>query len=110
MESFFTPMAGGSNKRVNALGGAFSSVRIGGGTNALRAINEGANVLLAYFITYNSADGIPTIGATSGIPLGAHSAGGNVLIIIKPRSHDSVLFISSSATIAVVVMFQAGEV
>ena len=106
----FTPKLGNSNVRVNALITPSSST-VGAGGNALRIVNEGTNSLTIYFVTYNSADGVPTVSPLyTGVPVCFHASGANDLVIVKPREHDSVYHISSSASIANVVMFQSGEV
>lgn len=108
MGTFFAPAIGGSGVKVTA-GAGYASVLIGAGNNAIRALNEGSGNVLAYFITYNSANGVPSIAVNAGTPLGSLTTKGNELIMRKPRDHDSVLYASSSAT-AVVLHFQPGEV
>lgn len=100
--SSFQPKRG-SNQKVSA-STTSASITVGAGERSLRVCNAGA--VVGYFRTYRAADGAATASA-SDTPVLPASAASSTLVIEKPIDHDSVAYVSDSATTT--LHFQPGE-
>lgn len=102
VSSAFQPQQG-ANQKVTASTSS-ASITIGAGTKSLRVVNAGA--VVGYFRTYRAADGAKTASAAD-TPVLPASTASSTLVIEKPQDHDSVAYVSDSATTT--LHFQPGE-
>jgi len=102
VQSAFQPTRG-ANQKVTATTTS-QTIGIGKGNKSLRIINAGT--VVGYFRTYQA--GVDAAAATNAdTPIAVSGAAGSVLVIEKPEAHDTVAYISDSAT--TVMHFQPGE-
>lgn len=99
----FKPMRG-NNQKVTATTSS-QIITIGKGNRSIRAINAGT--VVGYFRTYQTGDGSGTTASVADTPVAVSGAAGSVLIIEKQPEHDTLAYISDSAT--TVMHFQPGE-
>lgn len=100
--SAFQPKRG-ANKKVTATTTS-QVITIGAGNKTIRALNTGA--VVAYFVTYKAADETRA-ASINDTPIGPAGAASSVTFVEKPMDHDTLAYISDSAT--TVVNFQPGE-
>ena len=102
VESAFQPKRG-ANQKVTASTTA-ALIAIGLGSKSIRVLNQGAVVV--YFTTYKASDET-RVCTNAETPVGPAGAASSTLIIEKPQDHDTISYLSDSATS--VVHFQPGE-
>lgn len=100
--SAFQPRKG-SNQKVTA-STTPAAITIGLGNKSLRVANAGAQV--GYFRTYRAAEGAEN-ASSADTPVLPASAASSTLVIEKPQDHDTVSYVSDTAT--TILHFQAGE-
>ena len=101
-ETPFMPRRGGNQKVTASTTSA--AVTIGPGELSLRVLNAGA--VVGYFVTYDSTKETRT-ATSADTPIGPAGAASSTLVIQKPREHNTVAYLSDSATS--VMHFQPGE-
>lgn len=98
----FMPKRGGNNKVTASTTSA--TVTIGKGEMSLRVLNAGS--VVGYFVTYDAAKETRT-ATSADTPIGPAGAASSTVTVQKPREHDTVAYVSDSAT--TVLHFQPGE-
>lgn len=93
----------GANQKVTATTTS-ATIGIGVGNKSLRVANAGS--VVGYFRTFKLADGAETASAAD-TPVLPASAASSTLVIEKPQDHDTVAYVSDSATTT--LHFQSGE-
>lgn len=95
----FAPAAG--TNRVLALTGTSATAALASVSSQVRVYNSGANK--AYFRTYSSAAGVPTV-TTADYPV----APGGTAVVTVGASHDSIAHLSATGTTTLEVMSGEG--
>lgn len=101
--SAFRP-ARGQNQKVTA-STTSANITCGKGSRSLRVLNAGT--VVGYFRTYQAGDNSGTTASAADTPVAVAGASGSVLVIEKSPEHDSVAYVSDSATTT--LHFQPGE-
>ena len=102
VESPFQPRRG-ANQKVTATTTS-QTITAGYGSKSLRVLNSGAQV--GYFVTYKASDET-RVCTNAETPVGPAGAASSTVTIEKPQDHDTVAYLSDSAT--TVMHFQPGE-
>jgi hypothetical protein len=95
--------ARGKNQKVSATTTS-QLITIGAGNFSIRIVNQGTN--LGYFVTYKASDET-RLCTQNETPIAVSGGAGSVLVIEKPYDHDTLAYLSDSAT--TVLHFQPGE-